>query len=297
MGFEQQRTEIADICKKLLNQNKVSLILGFTSGVPESSSIPFFIRKIEDIDNFRWDNTCTPNLAKYLIEKKEKLAIVAKPCDSRALAMYLAEKQIIRDNVYIIGVECAGMKNQDGSLAPGCERCNVKTPLVYDALVKGEFPVETQNPSAINENRRDGFEEKFLRFKKEMDKCVLCYSCRQACYGCYCETCFMDRNIPDWQPSDINTGRKMLFHLGRVMHLAGRCVECGACERACSSGVKIRYLINELTDFCKELYGYQSGMDPDEIPAMTAFDKNDREVGFLGGEDNGSCCYTKERNG
>jgi ferredoxin len=83
-------------------------------------------------------------------------------------------------------------------------------------------------------------------------------------------------------------GAKMTFHLGRAMHLAGRCVECGACERVCPSGVKIRYLIQELTDLCKEEYGYEAGINPDEVPAMATYNTKDREIGFLGGEEDGS---------
>jgi ferredoxin len=78
------------------------------------------------------------------------------------------------------------------------------------------------------------------------------------------------------------------------MHLAGRCVGCGACERVCPSNVKIRYLAKDLADFCQELYGYRPGENPDEVPAMTSFDQDDKEVGFLGGESNDLCCDSKE---
>ena len=59
----------------------------------------------------------------------------------------------------------------------------------------------------------------------------------------------MDRGLPNWQPSEPGTKAKMVYHLGRTMHLAGRCIECGACERVCASGVNARYLIKEVTGF------------------------------------------------
>lgn len=293
MSFENQRKEIIAICKSLLDEGRVNLVLGFAGGQPEGNSIPFFIRKKDEVDNLKWDDTCTPNLAKYLTEKKEGVAIVAKPCDARALVMYMVENQIDRNKIYIIGVECAGMKNRDGSPAPGCEKCNVRTPTVYDILIKSDDACIPSVDKLGNNNEENTYMHRLARFQNEIKKCILCYSCRQACYGCYCETCFMDRNMPNWLPSELDSGSKMVFHLGRAMHLAGRCVECGACERACPSGVKIRYLAEELADFCKELYGYQPGINPDEIPAMTAFNQNDKEVGFLGGEDNDSCCGSK----
>ena len=124
--------------------------------------------------------------------------------------------------------------------------------------------------------------ERFARFRGEIDKCILCFSCRQACYGCYCKSCFIERNMPDWQPAEIDAGTKMAFHLGRAMHLAGRCVECGACEAACASGVDVRYIISEVTGFIEELYGFKTGMEIGAAQAMVSYGMDDREVGFLG---------------
>jgi formate dehydrogenase (coenzyme F420) beta subunit len=286
MNFEKQKEEITGLCKQLFQELKVDLILGFSAGEPGMNATPLFMRTVEDINALVWDEFCTPNLAKYLLEKKkQRVALIAKPCDSRAVAMYMAEKQLQRDQVFIIGVECAGMKGKDGNPSPGCSTCTVRIPTVYDVLVKypGELPEADLH--SCPEVESDEFVDKLQSLEKEMEKCILCFSCRQACYGCYCETCFIDSGIPNWQPSELNTGRKMMFHLGRAMHLAGRCIECGACERACPSGVKINYLTKELSEFCEELYGYKAGMNPDETPAMSAFAQNDREIGFLGGED------------
>ena len=94
----------------------------------------------------------------------------------------------------------------------------------------------------------------------------------------------MDRTVPNFLPGELDEGAKMTYHLGRAMHLASRCVECGECERVCPSGVHIRYLIEELNGFCKEEYGYEPGMDEDATPALAVFRSDDREVGFLGGE-------------
>jgi formate dehydrogenase (coenzyme F420) beta subunit len=284
MSFESQRKEIISICKNLLDEGKVSLILGFTEGQAGNSSSPFFIRSGDEADGLKWDDTCTTTLAKYLLEKKEGVAIVAKPCDARAIVMYMAENKIDRNKIYIIGVECCGMKDKNGMPAPGCENCKFNTPPIYDILVKNGVSRMTENVTAGTGKAEAVYSDKLKRFNKEIEKCILCFSCRQACYGCYCETCFIDRNVPNWLPKQPDIGAKMVYHLGRAMHLAGRCVECGACERTCPSGVNIRYLVKDLADFCKELYGYTPGENPDDIPAMTSFDQNDREIGFMGGE-------------
>lgn len=297
MSYEKQRTELIGICKDLLEQGKVNVILGFEEGQTPGTSSPFFIRTAEEVERLKWDDTCTTMLAKYLLEKKQGAAVIAKPCDSRAIAMYMAENQLDRKNIYIIGVECAGMKHRDRMEASWCRECNVRIPTIYDVLVK----YDTEAAADKNESEAEGdkfavksVNEKMERFMAELNKCNLCYTCRQACYGCYCESCFMDRNLPNWLPGELDFGAKMAFHLGRAIHLAGRCVGCGACESACPSNVNIRYLVKDLADFCDELYGYRPGLDPVETPAMSTFDPNDKEIGFMGGEQHDSCCDSKE---
>jgi formate dehydrogenase subunit beta len=146
-------------------------------------------------------------------------------------------------------------------------------PVIYDYLIDGDFEKEVKEPE----------EESYTyeRLTKELEKCILCYSCRQACYGCYCKTCFADRTEPKWMPNDVDMSSKLMFHLGRISHLAGRCVECGACERACPSDVNIRYIIREASKYCDEMYGYRAGLKEDEEPALVKFDKDDEERGFL----------------
>jgi len=79
----------------------------------------------------------------------------------------------------------------------------------------------------------------------------------------------------------------MVYHAGRAMHLAGRCVECGACDNACASGVNLKYVIQELTDFVEEMYDFRAGMSLDEEPAMLTYESTDQEVGFWGGDAHG----------
>lgn len=320
-----QRKELINICKNLLNEKKVGLILAFTDSDIDNQVIPYFVRNLCEVEKIKWDDYCNPNLAKYLLEKQDekqyKIGIVAKPCDARAIVMYMVEKQIDRGNIYIIGMECNEMKKADGSASPGCSECNVRIPPIFDVLIKGNgetyYPENTQINGIIKSLTKDSAkkisgdsmlnksidsvpdsisntmldlmpntqQERLERFQKEIDKCILCFSCRQVCYGCYCPTCFIDRTTPNWLPDDLKSGTKMLYHLGRAMHLAGRCIECGACERVCASGVKIRYLIKEVTDFCKDIYGYTAGLDPDQTPVLAQFSKDDREIGFLGGEE------------
>jgi ferredoxin len=93
----------------------------------------------------------------------------------------------------------------------------------------------------------------------------------------------MDRGTPNWQPSEPDIGAKTIYHLGRAMHLAGRCVGCGACENVCASGVNVRYLIKAATDFIEDEYGFKTGMDAKTPSALLTFKLDDSDTGFWEG--------------
>ena len=338
-GMIKQRDEMRKACKELLASGKVDLVLGFTvsdslmqnedahnrdvqnkdvqnedahnEDVHNVTYIPCFARTQDEADSLEWNNHCRQNLARYLHGRTDRVAIVAKSCDVRAIVQYIAEKQIIRDQVYIIGMDCDINR-------PGCEGCTVRTPPVYDISISAGGAVQSgasnhndtdvqndtgndsdtnnqhtntssqhnnnQHTNTSSQHNQHNNDYNIDRFQQEIDKCILCFSCRQACYGCYCQTCFIERGLPNWLPPEIDKGTKMTFHMGKAMHLAGRCVECGACETACSSDVKLRYIIKELTSFVEENYDFRTGMSLDDVPAMVSYGPDDRDIGFLGVE-------------
>ena len=281
--MKSKKKKIREICKDLLEKGTVQTVIGYTEGGVEGMRIPYIFNKPEDAQKLEWDQRCAPNLSAYLRGRKEKIGIVAKPCDIRGIINYLIENQLVRDNIYIIGVDCVGMTNTLGELLPGCDECTVKRPPLFDERVENP-DVTDEDTKNVSEKDADELAENLEKFQNEMKKCILCYSCRQACYGCYCDVCFMDRGVPNWQPATPDIGAKMVYHLGRAMHLSGRCVECGACERVCASGVNVRYIIKEVTRFIEEIYGHKAGLDTETQPVMTTYLPNDREIGFLGGE-------------
>jgi len=273
--YEKQREEIRLCCKELLEEEKVDVVLGYTLGSLDDAQIPFFVRSVEETDRLEWGERCFQNLAPYLHGRTDRVGIVAKPCDVRAIVQFIMEGQLKREQIYIIGMDCPGMVDAEGGVRPGCDECRIHIPPLFDTHITDDRITETQE---VQRETGHGAE----RFQREIDKCILCYSCRQACYGCYCKTCFVERGMPNWLPPEIDSGTKKTFHMGRAMHLAGRCVECGACEAACASGVNLRYMIKELTGFVEEVHGYQAGLDLDAKPPLVSYGDDDREIGFLG---------------
>ena len=275
MNYEKQIAEIRACARSLLEQNKADVILGYTGGSLEGALIPFFARTPADADRLEWGDRCYQNLTPYLHGRTDRIGIAAKPCDVRGIVQYITEGQLKREQIHIIGIDCRGMVDAEGMPRPACAECRVHIPPIFDTHITDDRIRQTREPE-------DGTDHSAERFQREIDKCILCYSCRQACYGCYCKTCFAERDVPNWLPAEMDSGTKKTFHLGRAMHLAGRCIECGNCQAACASGVNLRYIIKELTRFVEAEYDYRAGMDETAEPPMTSYADDDREIGFWG---------------
>ena len=69
-----------------------------------------------------------------------------------------------------------------------------------------------------------------------------------------------------------STDEKVMFHLIHALHLAGRCIECGECERACPMNIPVPKLKKKINKEMKQLFNYEPGVKVDEKPPMYIFD-------------------------
>jgi formate dehydrogenase subunit beta len=88
---------------------QVDMVIGFRKGTVPMMNEPCFVKNAEDVDQLVWDSNCGINLANYLTDRKEKIGIVAKGCDSRNIVTHIIENKIKREQLVIIGVPCKGM--------------------------------------------------------------------------------------------------------------------------------------------------------------------------------------------
>jgi len=63
----------------------------------------------------------------------------------------------------------------------------------------------------------------------------------------------------------------------RAIHLAGRCIDCGECERVCPMDIPIRFLNKKLEKDAKELFDYEAGFDPEQPSLVSSFKDEDPE--------------------
>jgi formate dehydrogenase (coenzyme F420) beta subunit len=275
---ESIAAEIRDKARELLESEQVDCVIGYEASA-NNGARPVFIYDAADVDRLVWNASCVHNLVTYLHDKKKsqkrgedppRVAVVAKPCDSRAVNVLLAEQQIARERVFVIGVACEGMEEAGSKKQDRCVRCADRVPVIYDVLI-GDPPIVDPPPEvyadlaeveALPPNERLAF------WLRQFDRCIRCYACRQVCPGCYCTTCMFERDDGLWIDAGIELEQKHMFHLGRALHLAGRCVECNECERVCPMDLPLSLLNRMLTREVETLFGHRAGQEEELSPLL-----------------------------
>lgn len=297
--------KIRDAARKLLKDKRVKCVIGYASGA-DGMATPCFIRNPGDADSLIWNSTCYHNLVRYLADMKSAdakkavpdnlpVGIVVKGCDSRALTILLQERFIEREEVFIIGVSCgdSGMSNRQGVLETRCLQCKAAAPVIYDVLIGEDVPRKVSDPYAsLAPLEAMSAGEKWHFWKKEFDKCIRCYACRSICPMCYCDECVVDTikfsvtaktsaeekaGKIKWIERAPSTSDNAVFHLVRATHLAGRCVDCGECDRACPVAIPLRLLNKKMEKEAVELFGYEAGFDPSKPSLVSCFKEEDPE--------------------
>ena len=85
------------------------MVIGFRPGTIPMMNEPHFAKTPAEVGRLVWDSHCGINLANYLTDRKEKIGIVAKGCDSRNIVTHIIENKIKREQLVVIGVPCRGM--------------------------------------------------------------------------------------------------------------------------------------------------------------------------------------------
>ncbi|MFQ5485434.1 MAG: 4Fe-4S ferredoxin, partial [Desulfobacterales bacterium] len=214
--------KIKEMAADLLKQKEVDMVIGFRKGTVPMMNEPTFVNRTEDITALVWDSHCGINLANYLPNRKEKIAIIAKGCDSRNIVTHIIENKIQREQLVIIGIPCKGMidrrlielrsegevleaqEDDDNIIIRGvrfeqnfrktevlqknCEICTHRNPILYDQLAAD--PVKEQTETDRYEDIRciEAMDPKEKRdfFDNILKPCIRCYACRNACPLCYC---------------------------------------------------------------------------------------------------------------
>jgi len=277
---------IQDKAKQLLENEQVSCVVGYEVG-SRGYTRPAFIYQVNDVERLVWGQACTHNLTSYIRHilqgisddetTTQKVAVVIKPCDSRAINVLLSENQFSREQVHLIGVTCEGIVDGAGYihvdsdvLQARCQRCSERVPIVYDTLI-GEPPqveaVDVYSDLETIDNLTATERSEF--WLSHFDRCIRCYACRQVCPMCHCPVCLYERDDSLWTGMGIRLNEKRTFHLGRAYHLAGRCIGCDECERVCPMNIPISLLNLMLAREMEKAFGFRAGLSATPSPLVT----------------------------
>jgi len=304
--------KIQETAKRLLTEKAVDVFIGYKKGSVPMMNEPLLIADPARADRLYWDNFCGLNLCNYLTKRTDRIGIVVNGCNSRNIVTHIIENQIRREQLYIVGIPCEGMIDhravmrsvkqkeirdiqQKGEtfvvtgadfqetfhkkkfLQNNCAACTHHNPVIFDEML-GE-PVEEPARVALYEDvkkieemdpaRKQGF------FTRLISRCIRCYACRNACPLCYCPTCFVDESRPQWVGKSKDPVDTMTFHFLRAYHCAGRCTDCGACERVCPMGIRMRQFTKKLNKDCQDLFSWEAGLTLDQRPPLDVYRPDD----------------------
>ncbi|MCU0237444.1 MAG: 4Fe-4S dicluster domain-containing protein [Acidobacteria bacterium] len=254
--------------RELLAAKTVQVVIGYGRG-SGGSARAVFMRAPAQAAELIFDATCLQNLAVYLmkpeVRKLGKAALVATPAALRTILQLAAENQVA-DNSLL-------------ALAPVGEDI---MPLATFAAIEAHVAAADHDLSAaegaeLGKFAAMGLEERRRFWEEQFSRCLKCYACRAACPLCYCTRCTVECNQPQWIPVPAHDLGNLEWNVMRAMHLAGRCVNCGDCSRACPVGIPLYLLNQKLISDVSSVFQARSGMAARSDNAMSTFKPNDPE--------------------
>ncbi len=261
--------ELRNRAKQLLEAKTVDVVIGYGETLNNKIKA-VFIRKPEDAVKLVYDERCTQNLGVYLTKHEVKHfgkpAIVASVSTMRTVLQLCSEKQVKDDGVLVLGVTLEGKF---------LEFPTFKT--VETFMEKGVQPIPAKDLELMAKIETMSLDERWAFWQEELQKCTKCYACRASCPMCYCNRCMVDYNQPQWISVPSTEIGNLEWHLMRAMHLAGRCVNCGECGRACPQEIPIHLLTFKASEEAQNQFGAVAGLSSTMPSTLSSWKPNDKE--------------------
>ncbi len=242
-----------------------------------------------------------------------KMGIAARGCDLLAIKRLAADHRIDRDRVVVIGIPCQGVMDpaklkamgindvaktedqgdtfivtsSDGetreidkgeALLDRCLDCGHKNPDGHDILLGEETdntPFQAREFAGVSRIEAMEVSDRYDYWKRQMDRCLRCYACRNVCPACSCRECAFDVASPEWLGARTTLSEQQMFHFTRAMHVAGRCVGCHRCEEVCPVDIPLMELNEKLMKDIEELFAIEGAHVPRDVEPLGQFQMDD----------------------
>lgn len=261
-------SELIDKVKNLFENGSIDLFIGYEEG--SKCPRPFFAKSAEDASKLVFDNRCQGNLAVYLTRKDltggKHVGISASYYALKSIVQLFNENQLNKDYLLIIGI------TGDGTFITFEDTEQIK-----EYLKSTPPPSKIEDNELIKEIEAMTPSERWQFWSDELSKCFKCYACRAACPMCYCTKCIVEVNRPQWIQPWASTLSNMEWQINRVMHMAGRCSDCGSCGTACPLGIPIHLLTHMMSETVVTNFGESEGRGN----VLSSFKPEDQESFIL----------------
>ena len=265
MTMQEVQQALQTRVAELLESGEVATFLGWESGRFPNQTTPLVVSTAAQAEKLVWNEYCVNTLAKYTrdLAHRGKVGVVVRGCDSRGIVRLINDKEITREDVYLIGVGCPGMHDTEGTLLKKCRECRHQNPVLFDEFlgdkveetIPGGRWAEVEAVEAMTQKERAAY------FESVYSKCIRCYACRDVCPCCTCRECFVDARRESWVGKQNNLPENRFYGITRVMHIGDRCIECGECERVCPMDLPLMTMNRKVIRDMNELFGeFESGM-------------------------------------
>ena len=255
--------------RELLAEKTVQVVIGYGRG-SGGMARAIFISDAVKADTLVFDEECRQNLAVYLmkpeVRKLGKAALVAIPATLRTILQLAAENQIKDHDILALAVNIAGDVTPLATFQA-----------IEDHVASLDNDLSAAEKAELEKYEKLGLEERRQFWQEQFSRCLKCYACRAACPLCYCSRCTVECNQPQWILVPAHDLGNLEWNVMRAMHLAGRCVNCTDCSRACPVDIPLYLLNQKLISDVFANFNFRSGTAAKTDNAMSTFKPNDSE--------------------
>jgi ferredoxin len=259
-------SNLQQLVSGLFSANQVKLVIGYEKGSGDKRR-PAFVNAPEDTERLVFDEHCSNNLSVYLTKPEYKnadsIGILATPLTIRSIIRIAGENQFQGKKFIFI------VNTSNPEIIEGIEALS-------EYAGKHKLAISPEHEALLAKMDQMTREERFAFWKDQFSNCIKCYACRAACPMCYCSRCTVEVNQPQWISVPSTLLGNFEYHIMRMMHMAGRCVDCGACEEACPLGIPINIITRRM------IQDIEANIGPDIISVdsknvLNTFQPDDKE--------------------